>query len=145
MSERWIEPDDWPVLGAQETHVWLAHLPSARSVLDQAAAILSIDERERIGRFRFEAHRDRATLTRAILRWLLGHYGQRAPREIGFVYGPHGKPALASGPLHFNTSHSGDYAAFAITQSGDIGVDIEQVRGDLTRREEIARRHFAAG
>ena len=145
MSERWIEPDDWPALDVPEVHVWLAHLPSARPVLEQATAILSNDERERLGRFRFEAHRERSTLTRGILRWLLGHYGQTAPRAIEFAYGPHGKPALASGPLRFNTSHSGDYAAFAITQSGEVGVDIEQVRGDVSRREEIARRHFASG
>jgi 4'-phosphopantetheinyl transferase len=144
MSEQWIEPHGWPALARNEAHIWLAYLPSSRPVLEQAIAILSVDEQERMGRFRFETHRQRSTLTRGILRWILGHYAQTAPGQIEFIYGRHGKPALASGSLCFNTSHSGDYAAFAITQSGDIGVDIEQVRGDMTRREEIARRHFAS-
>ena len=145
MSHSWTEPPDWPALADNKVHIWLAHLPSARPFLERATGLLSPDEQERIARFRFETHRERSILTRGILRWLLGQYGKIAPERIKFVYGPHGKPALTPGALCFNTSHSGDYAAFAFTHAGDIGVDIEQVRGDVSRREEIARRHFAPG
>ncbi len=145
MNNHWIDAQIVPELSANDVHVWLAHLPSARPALERATAVLSIDERERIARFRFEALRECSTLTRGILRWLLGHYLQTAPEQLAFTYGLHGKPALVSTGLHFNTSHSGDYALFAFTRANDIGVDIEQVRGDLARREEIARRHFAPG
>lgn len=145
MNKHWTDAQSGPDLAANDVHVWLAHLPSARPALELATAVLSPDERERIARFRFEALRERSTLTRGILRWLLGHYLQTVPEQLVFTYGPHGKPALASTGLHFNTSHSGDYALFAFTHAGDVGVDIEQVRGDLPRREEIARRHFAPG
>jgi 4'-phosphopantetheinyl transferase len=146
MKELWVEPFDWPVLQPNEVHCWLAHLPSQRPLLDRAMLLLSADERDRIGRLRFEAHRERALLSRGILRWLLGAYSRTAPDKLVFLYGAHGKPALASpGSLHFNASHSGDYAAFAVTRLGDAGVDIELARDDLARREEIAARYFAAG
>jgi 4'-phosphopantetheinyl transferase len=146
MKEFWVEPQERPVLGPGELHCWIAHLPSQRTLVDRANFVLSADERERIGKFRFEAHRERALLTRGILRFLLGAYSRTAPEQLVFVYGPHGKPAVdTSNPLHFNTSHSGDYAAFAFTRLGDVGVDIELVRNDLTRREEIAAKYFAPG
>jgi 4'-phosphopantetheinyl transferase len=146
MKEFWVVPQERPVLGPDELHCWIAHLPSQRTLIDRAKFVLSADERERIGKFRFEAHRERALLARGILRFLLGAYSRTAPEQIVFVYGPHGKPAIETPhPLHFNTSHSGDYAAFAFTRLGDVGVDIELVRNDLTRREEIAARYFAPG
>ena len=146
MKELWVEPQEWPVLKPDGLHCWLAHLPSQRSLIERATLVLSADERERIGKFRFEAHRERALLTRGILRFLLGAYSQIAPDRVVFVYGPHGKPAVVTPEnLHFNTSHSGDYAAFAITRLGEVGVDIELIRNDLTRREEIAGKYFAPG
>ncbi len=146
MNEPWADPREWPVLRPEEVHCWLAHLPSQRPLLDRAVLLLSADERERIGKFRFDAHRERALLTRGILRWLLSAYSKTAPDKLIFHYGAHGKPALTSpASLHFNASHSGDYAAFAVTRLGDTGVDIELARGDLARREEIAARYFAAG
>jgi 4'-phosphopantetheinyl transferase len=146
MKESWVEPKEWPLLGSDELHCWIAHLPFQRPLIDRAEFALSADERERIGKFRFEAHRERALLTRGILRFLLGAYLGIAPKQIAFVYGPHGKPAVDTPePLHFNTSHSGDYAAFAFTRLGDVGVDIELIRNDLTRREEIAAKYFAPG
>ena len=146
MNALWVKPQEWPVLQAESVHCWLAHLPSQQSLIERATRVLSADERERIGKFRMAAHQERALLTRGILRLLLSAYSQIAPEEIAFAYGPHGKP-FVTGPdsLYFNTSHSGDYAAFAFTRLGDVGVDIELIRSDLTRREEIAGKYFAAG
>ena len=143
MSERWSEPQEWPALAVDGVHAWTAHLPSLRPHLAGLAALLSPDEQERARRFRFEAHRERWQLTRGLLRFLLGRYLQRAPHELAFDFNAHGKPGLPGCALHFNTSHSGDWAAFAFTRIAAVGIDIEQVRGDLSRHEEIARRHFA--
>jgi 4'-phosphopantetheinyl transferase len=145
MNGSWSERSDLPLLQENEAHCWLAHLPAQRALLGHAERVLSADERERIAKFRFEAHRERALLTRAILRWLLGGCLDIPPGEIAFRYGPHGKPELETGDLRFNTSHSGDYAAFVLTRAGDAGVDIEQVRDHFPRRDDIAARHFAAG
>ena len=72
---------------------------------------------------------------------LLDRYLEVSASKIAFHYSALGKPALlhpASTELHFNASHSGDYAVFAITRAGETGVDIERVRKDMARRDEIA-------
>jgi 4'-phosphopantetheinyl transferase len=148
MNAVWTAPSSWPALPTDEAHVWLAHLPAARTAMAHLTTLLSRDEAQRAQQFRFDQHRERWQFTRAILRSLLGRYLDATPQKITFALGEHGKPRLERPALrdfHFNTSHSGDYAAFAFTRVADIGVDIEQVREDMTRREEIARRYFAPG
>lgn len=175
MSDSWTEPPQWPTLGGGEAHVWLAHLPSVRGELERIAAVLSPDDCERARGFRSEEHRERAQLTRGLLRLCLARYvaqrrreeSQTSPfkgrarlltprpmnfresaRAITFIQNAHGKPALehpAGCGIYFNLSHSGDYAALAVTQLGEIGVDIERVRDQWPRFEEIARRHFTPG
>ncbi len=44
-----------------------------------------------------------------------------------FARDANGKPFLTNAPLHFNLSHSGDFAACAVAQR-PIGIDIEAVR-----------------
>lgn len=100
----------------------------------EAAAVLSAEDHARAARFHFDADRDRWMRSRALLRISLAE--KLGSSELAFCYGENGKPALApiSGgsqtPLHFNLSHSGDFAAIA---AGDktVGVDIEQWRNDL--------------
>jgi 4'-phosphopantetheinyl transferase len=146
MSEGWTEPQSWPALATDEVHVWLAHLPSAHTELEQLTALLTPEEQERARQFRTGALRERWVLARAILRSLLARYAEVSAQEIIFQLGAHGKPALMDGSgLHFNTSHSGDHAAFAFTRAGDIGVDIEHMRGDMRRHEAIAQRFFTPG
>lgn len=145
MSELWVDSKSWPVLGDAEVQVWLAHLPSALASQEELAAVLSPDEVERAARFRSPAHQDRARITRGILRTLLGRHAQRDAREISFTHSEHGKPALPpTSGIHFNLSHSGEYAAFAITRLGAVGVDVERIREDMPQLDEIARRYFAA-
>lgn len=147
MNDGWTKPQTWPALTDGEAHVWLAHLPSARTELNQFVALLNPDELERARQFRTEDLRERWQLARAILRSLIARYAGVNAQEIAFQLAARGKPALAAAlghtGLHFNTSHSGDYAAFAFTRTGDIGVDIEQMRGEMRRHEGIAQRFFA--
>ena len=145
MSEMWIEPEGFPPLATGEVHVWLAHIPSAVPRLRELAALLSADERERVARFRFEPHRQRSQVARGVLRSLLGRYLDVDPQSFSFSYNAHGKPELKDTDLCFNTSHSGDYAAFALTRLGAVGVDIEEIRHNLDRSGAIAQRHFAPG
>ncbi len=145
MNDIWIEPEETPALQDGEVHVWLVHVPSARVRLNDLAALLSADERERAARFRFERHRERAQVARGVLRSLLGHYTRCDAAAIRFAYNPHGKPELTNSNLYSNTSHSGDYAVFAFTRAGVVGVDIEQIHGDMSRHEAIAQRFFAPG
>lgn len=66
--------------------------------------------------------------------------------ELTFHKQVHGKPFLVNLPLnapslHFNISHSQDYAVIGISSSTPIGVDIERIRPDFSA-EKLAKRFF---
>lgn len=124
-----------------EVHVWSVAL----GVADVAplGAILSEDELLRAGAIVSAEGRDRAIVSRAALRTLLGRYLGQAPDELRFTAGRHGKPRV-DGPLGFNLSHSGRLGLIAVARGVEVGVDVEQVapRRDLPG---LARRMFAEG
>jgi len=123
-----------PPLESGSVHVWSAALRPGRSGIERSRAILSADEIERAGRFRFERDHDRYVTARGTLRRLLAHYGGVDEREICFRYLEKGKPEIEAPPLErplwFNVSHSQDTGLFAFTHDGEIGVDIEEKRPD---------------
>jgi 4'-phosphopantetheinyl transferase len=141
----WSEPSVWPILTGNDVDVWLSHLPAARTHIARFDSVLSADEQERSRRFRFAEHRDRWQIARGLLRLLLARYCGAAPADFRFTYNAHGKPEVPGGGVHFNSSHSGEFVALAFTRAGAVGVDIEQMRDDMVRREEIARKYFAPG
>jgi 4'-phosphopantetheinyl transferase len=143
MSARWIEPQDWPALALEEVHVWTAYLPSLHACRSGLLELLVPEEHARAAQFRFETHREQWQVTHGLLRFLLGRYLARRPRDVAFALNKHGKPRVPDSDLQFNASHSGDRAAFAFTRAGAVGVDIERIRADVTRRNEIARKYFA--
>ena len=119
-------------------------LPPAEVV--RLRALLSADEQARADRFHFERDRGRFIAARGMLRELLAqHLGTTAER-LSFVYGEHGKPALApewhGAGLRFNVSHSHGFGLYAITTGREIGCDIEQLREDVLR-DRIAERFFS--
>lgn len=91
------------------------------------------------------------TESHALLRRILSLYLDCPAESISFGAGEHGKPYLLdwkmgmsgknSPPIQFNLSHSGDYAAFAFSSSGPVGIDIEKIRPNL-RMEPLVRRFF---
>ncbi len=103
---------------------------------------LSPDEKERAGRFHFEIDRHRFVACRAALRAILGRELGISPSDVAFSYGAHGKPALAHDTdLRFNVAHSGGLALIALSDEGEIGVDLEQIRPELAT-DEVARAVF---
>lgn len=91
--------------------------------------LLSVGERVRADRFRWRIHRDRYVAGRGLLRLLLADFLDRNPIAIQITTNAHGKPMLSDGGvLRFNVAHSGSRAIYAFTCTGEIGVDIEQVR-----------------
>lgn len=106
---------------------------------------LSADERARASRLRAEPLRRRFVNGRIAMRDILGRYlGVRAPGDLRFLYGAHGRPSLAerNGP-HFNFTRSGPLALCAVARSPTVGVDLELVR-PIPEAESIARTHFSA-
>lgn len=120
----------WPCLHAGEVHIWKAFLDG--STYERDRTLLSDKEADRAARYRFAQGRMRFVAGRALLRTILGGYLDRPPAELAFSHGPHGKPWLVQDEqeeqLHFNVSHAGPVALFAITKEGELGIDIERIR-----------------
>lgn len=121
----------WGLAGL-DVHIWHAWLDQPTAEIADLAGGLSADEHERAGRFQFARDRERFVYARAILRILLGGYLAAEPSGLVFVYGKHGKPALAEdwrdADLQFNLAHSNGCAVYAFTRTRAIGVDLEYVR-----------------
>ncbi len=141
-----VEPHAWPRLNSGEIHVWNASLDGSAHEQDQA--LLSPDETERAGRYRFARDRLRFMAGRARLRTILGGYLGCQPAELSFLHGPHGKPRLATNeweePLHFNMTHADSLALYAVTRAGEVGIDIERIR-EIQDWAGIAGNFFAPG
>ena len=111
---------------------------------DDLERTLSPDERERVGKFRFEKDRLRHLCARAILRNILSRYMQVTPHQVSFDTNAFGKPFLSTEGwknLQFNLSHSDNLAVIAVALNRTIGVDVELVRL-ISDAESIAQHHF---
>ncbi len=104
----------------------------ARYSLDAAArlvtdlnALLTDDEKERVGRLLTPQLQSRAAAARAILRATIADLIGGDPKDATFELGQHGKPRLAGGGVHFSVSHSAERLVIATSQVGEIGVDVE--------------------
>lgn len=138
----------WPVggpspLAADEVQVWLADLRQPAQRLAQLAAVLSADERERAARFRFPELRDAFIAGRGLLRELLAAYLNRPAAALRFRPGLMGKPLLAGvdadADLHFNLSHSADWALYAVARR-PVGIDLESMERPALNPAAIAER-----
>lgn len=129
-------------LVADEIHLWLANLDRPPKPLADLAATLAADERERAVRFRFPEHRDRFIVGRGLLRELLGAYLNQPAVALRFEPGAHGKPALAGVDVrtgwHFNLSHSGSRALYAVARC-EVGVDLESLNRNVNHAAILER------
>jgi 4'-phosphopantetheinyl transferase len=142
-------PSQWPfetVLAPDELHIWCFRLDSTAELLRRADRTLSADEHSRTARFLVDQPRNTFVLSRAILRMLLARLNGAAAENLRFDYSKEGKPFLSHGSpqIHFNMSHSGDLAAYAITLAGEVGIDIEKHRL-MPDMDAIAQRFFSPG
>jgi len=134
-------------LGSNEVHVWRSTLDVDAAVQERLSELLSSAERERAARFIFERDRSRFTVARGILRHLLGRYLGEPPQDVVLATLAHGKPILAATSkipgLHFNFSHSHQFALFAFCLEHEVGIDIEKIRPEVAF-ERIETRYFSA-
>ncbi|MBV8802172.1 MAG: 4'-phosphopantetheinyl transferase superfamily protein [Gammaproteobacteria bacterium] len=124
-----------------DVHIWWAFLPSFISQIDRFLTLLSPDELERIARLRFEKHRERFIITRAVLRQILSCYIKTSAEKILFSYTPQGKPYLTLNSIYFNTSHSHDIAVYGFSGNNEIGIDVEKI--EPTFNIKVAKRFFS--
>ncbi|MDB5742995.1 MAG: hypothetical protein JWR68_1310 [Polaromonas sp.] len=108
--------------------VWRLALDAQNVALDALLPLLPADEQARCLRYRQPAHRLRFAAARVALRRLLAERLQIAVQAVALRIDGFGKPRLAGGEgLHFNLSHSKNYALIALSARQPVGVDIEAV------------------
>ena len=123
-----------------ELVVVVADLEVGEERLATMRAQFSPRELHRYQSFAHDTHRFRWGAARGTLREVLGAALEKAPGEVAFRYGAHGKPMVEG--LHFNISHSGARALIALARV-EVGADIELPRP--RRTDAIARRFYAPG
>lgn len=131
-----------PAIWQNEIHVWRTRLDLGWSwTLDEA---LTLEDRARADRFRFESDRRRFCVARASLRIVLGRYLKAKPGRLQIELGDYGKPFFAdaklSQGLRFNLSHSNQIALMAVTREREVGIDVEYMRPDFVTEEVVS--HF---
>ncbi|MDX1740564.1 MAG: 4'-phosphopantetheinyl transferase superfamily protein [Rhodothermales bacterium] len=126
---------------APEVHIWRARLDAPDLPQEDLNRLLTEEERDRAGRFRFDVLRRRYTASRAVLRILLSRYLDISAPEIAIVYNAHGKPELLDRglELQFNLTHAADMAVYAFATGRRVGVDIEEMSRDVSFRALAAR------
>jgi 4'-phosphopantetheinyl transferase len=106
--------------------VWLVSLENEGEIA------LSEDEQSRAARFHFDQDRVHWIRAHSALRLILAKTLGRAPLDLHFSVGTHGKPAVVDGGgLEFNLSHAGSWAAVAVAHNVPVGVDIERIRENV--------------
>ncbi|MDK3158307.1 4'-phosphopantetheinyl transferase superfamily protein [Kamptonema cortianum] len=135
-------PDQRFTLAENEVQVWRVFEGQQTFPLERLQAILSLEERERAAKFRFETDRDRFILARGLLRVLLSYYTGQAAADLCFRYGEFGKPELEPPAVCFNVSHSPGLILYAVTRDRAVGIDVESIRTDFPDLE-IAQKFFA--
>lgn len=125
----------------ENTHIYHADIGEGGPLdYNRCWQALSQAEQARAERFRFDLHRNRYVRAHGQIRHILAAYMDVDPTEISLQTGERGKPYLPSQNIYFNMSHSADTAVFAVTRSGEIGVDVEM----FDRKVEIddLSRHY---
>lgn len=127
-----------------DAHVWLEIVDSDSA---RRHAWLDADERERQGRLRREADRDRFLVAHTHLRATLSRYAEVGPDAWRFVRsGPRARPRLD--PMHrrpdlcFSLAHTPGLVACIVTRGADCGIDVEQ-EGRVSDPLSVARHAFS--
>jgi 4'-phosphopantetheinyl transferase len=111
--------------------VWLCQLNAIQDKNSQFLAQLSMEEKTRAERFKFDIHRNRFIASHGFVRLVLAKYLNIDANEIEYIKGEKGKPYLSdsldcnNNGLQFNLSHTQDIAILAVTKNSEVGIDIE--------------------
>lgn len=127
-------------------HIWRIRLEVPDGATARMAAMLSADERARLGSYTSERSRSAFLCARAATRAILGEHLDRPPADIRLRTGRWGKPEVAGEAVcvEFSLSHAGGFALLAVTGPRAVGVDIEHASPGR-RILELAVRYFPAG
>lgn len=129
-----------PRLMPGEVHLWRFPL----FCQDSLEPFLDEQELQRAKRLRSQEKARSFVVARARLRQILAGYLDQEPQDLVFNYGPAGKPVLAglADAPAFNLSHSGGWGLCAVTDQGEVGVDVETIDPALDYAK-LAERFFS--
>ncbi|MFL2877279.1 MAG: 4'-phosphopantetheinyl transferase family protein [Pontiellaceae bacterium] len=133
--------DNIKALRAGEVAIWGADVSEMMEEIDALMGLLSTEELKKAERLKDEKARRMCVVARGGLRVLLGSYTKQDPSQVMIDQQFGGKPMLESGEMSFNLSHSGDWVVWAFADSGEVGVDLEQVRANILYAR-VAQRYF---
>lgn len=146
-SLAWSAPPATLHLAPENVHLWRAWLGPENAPAGLWEA-LPPPEQQRANDLQPGQPRQRFVASRGLLRLVLARYTGRAPAELSFELGAHGKPALSpefgDGTIGFNLSHSHDLLLCAVSLRRAVGVDIELVR-PLAGIDRMAARVLSDG
>ena len=122
-------------------HCWRARL---KPVLPAALSTLPAAEQVRHERFLAVGPAQAYAGAHLFLRAVLGHYADQAPAALALGVDTRQKPVLtASPPLWFNLSYRTKWALLAISNQGEVGVDVEEIR-PVTGAEDLVYQLFSS-
>ena len=101
-----------------------------------AISIMSDERKLAIGRKKLQSDRNLSIAGEILARKCISEVTGHNPDDIAFSRDENGKPYTTSEDIHFNISHSGEYAVCTASRN-PIGVDVEmirQVNPDLTKK-----------
>jgi len=132
-----------PNLAPGILQIWKADLEAWTTRAELLAGLLSEVELERLERYKIPAKRTEFTLSRGLLRLVLGSYLGQDPASLDIQVSQQGKPYLPNQELNFNLSHSGRLLLCACGRHQCIGIDIQQIYA-ISSLETIAKRFFSS-
>lgn len=125
-----------------EIHIWSISLNSDNAFFERCKESLTDAERERIHYYNFKQVQDHFIISQGGLRLLLSSYLNIEPQKIQIRKHAKGKPYIADDTsLCFNVSNSGKYCVYAFSRSGEVGIDIEEVR-PLSDIDDLIDKNF---
>ncbi len=124
-------PDKRYILDSDEIIIYTIYLPNFTELKSELSKFLDAKELKKAQRFYKESDTNRFIIYRAILKFILAAHTKLRIKDVYFDYNFNKKPYLISHPwLHFNVSHSGEFAAIAISRN-KVGLDIEYMSNDF--------------
>jgi 4'-phosphopantetheinyl transferase len=118
-------------LHTNDVVIYTIYLPDFIDLKSDLSMFLTAPELKKAHRFFKETDKNRFIIYRSILKLVLGAYTKLEVKNIYLDYDFNKKPYLASHPwLHFNISHSENFAAIAISRK-KVGLDIEFLSKDF--------------
>lgn len=105
----------------------VSRVPQDHMVLSHYLGFLSSAEKLRYDQYHPKAAR-LFLISRVLVKTVLADKLGIAPHEVNLLLHPNGKPFVqGSKAVYFNLTHSADVIILAVTEEGEIGVDIEKV------------------